>query len=183
MPTRMERRQERQQLFRREAVKVCIIAAAVMVAVTLVRAYVFSLIAVQGPSMLDTLSDKQVLAVDKSFFTFHEAKPGLIVICRYPGSEEKFVKRIIALPGDEVVIREGVTYVNGVPRDEEYVHYRDYEDFGPYIVEEDCVFVTGDNRANSHDSRAEGAIPQDMIVGRVFAVLFPTNEAHFLSMT
>ena len=183
MPTRMERRQEKQQLFRREAIRFGILAAAVLLAVTLVRTYVFSLIAVQGPSMMDTLSDKQVLAVDKTFFAFHEAKPGLIVIFRYPGSDENYVKRIIALPGDEVVIHEGVTYVNGVPRDEEYVHYRDHEDFGPYIVEEGCVFVMGDNRANAHDSRAEGAIPEDLITGRVFAVLFPAGEAHFLSMT
>ena len=63
------------------------------------------------------------------------------------------------------------------------MHYRDYEDFGPYIVEEGCVFVMGDNRANSHDSRAEGAISEDRIVGRVFAVLFPAKDAHFLPVT
>jgi len=132
---------------------------------------------------MDTLSDGQVVMVDKTFFKMHTPKPGLIVICRYPGSEESYVKRIIALPGDEVEIKDGVTYVNGVPRDEDYVVHRDREDFGPYVVEEGCVFVMGDNRANSHDSRAEGAIPEEMIEGRVFAVLFPAQDAHFLPVT
>lgn len=180
MPTRMERREARRSLFRREAVRFAAIAAAAVIALLLVRNFIFSFITVQGASMLDTLNEGQVVLVDKIFFALHTPKPGIIVICRYPGSEENYVKRVIALPGDVVQIEDGITYVNGVPRDEDYVHYRDHEDFGPYVVEEGCVFVMGDNRANSHDSRAEGAIPEDMIVGRVFAVLFPAKEAHFL---
>lgn len=183
MATRMERRQERKSLLKRDATRFSIVVIAVMLVIVLVRCYVFSFIRVQGPSMMDTLNEGQLVMVDKTFFKMHTPKPGLIVICRYPGSEESYVKRIVALEGDVVEIKEGVTYVNGVPRDEGYVDYRDYKDFGPYIVEENCVFVMGDNRANSHDSRAEGAIPEDMIVGRVFAVLFPAKEAHFLPVT
>ena len=183
MATRMERRQERKSLFKRDAVQLSIIAVAAFAVLLLIRCYVFSFITVQGPSMMDTLSDGQVVMVDKTFFKMHTPKPGLIVICHYPGSEESYVKRIIALPGDEVEIKDGVTYVNGVPRDEDYVAHRDREDFGPYVVEEGCVFVMGDNRANSHDSRAEGAIPEEMIEGRVFAVLFPAQDAHFLPVT
>lgn len=183
MATRMERRHERKSLFKRDAARLTIIAAAALLVLVLVRSFVFSFITVQGPSMLDTLSNGQVVMVDKTFFSMHTPKPGLIVICRYPGSEENYVKRIVALPGDEVQIKDGVTYVNGVPRDEEYVHYRGHENFGPYRVEEGCVFVMGDNRANSHDSRAEGAIPEELIVGRVFAVLFPAKDAHFLPVT
>lgn len=183
MATRMERRQERRSLLQRDVARLSVLAAALLILVVLVRCFVFSFINVQGPSMLDTLSDGQIVMVDKTFFRMHKAKPGLIVICRFPGSEENYVKRIVALPGDEIEIRDGVTYVNGVPRDEKYVHYRDYENFGPYVVEEGCVFVMGDNRANSHDSRAEGAIPEDRIVGRVFAVLFPAKDAHFLPVT
>ena len=183
MPTRMERRQARKSLFKRDATRFLIEAAAVVLVIVLVRIFAFSFISVQGPSMMDTLAEGQIVAVDKTFFRMHTPKPGLIVICRFPGSEEKYVKRIIALPGDEVEIREGVTYVNGVPRDEEYVKHRDYENFGPYTVEDGCVFVMGDNRANSHDSRAEGAISEDLIVGRVFAVFFPIKDAHFLPVT
>ena len=183
MATRMERRQERRSLLRRDIVRLSILAAVLMILLVIVKSFVFSFITVQGPSMLDTLSEGQIVMVDKTFFRMHNAKPGLIVICRFPDSEENYVKRIVALPGDEVEIKDGITYVNGVPRDEDYVHYRDYEDFGPYIVEEGCVFVMGDNRANSHDSRAEGAISEDRIVGRVFAVLFPAKDAHFLPVT
>lgn len=183
MPTRMERRQERMSLYRRDTVRFAAVIAALLVMVMLVRCFAFSFITVQGPSMMDTLGEGQVVAVDKTFFKIHTPKPGLIVICRYPSSDENYVKRIIALPGDEVEIRQGITYVNGVPRDEDYVQYRDHDDFGPYLVDEGCVFVMGDNRANSHDSRAEGAIPLELIVGRVFAVFFPIKDAHFLPVT
>ena len=65
--------------------------------------------------------------------------------------------------------------------EEDYVSYPCRDDFGPYTVEEGCVFVLGDNRANSHDSRSEGALSCDMIVGRVVAVFFPLGQAHFLT--
>ena len=183
MPTRMERRHERKSLLKRDVVRLVIEVLAVALVLVLVRTFAFSFITVQGPSMMDTLQEEQVVMVDKTFFKLHTAKPGLIVICRFPGGTENYVKRIIALPGDTVEIKGGITYVNGVPRDEDYVTYRNHEDYGPYVVEEDCVFVMGDNRANSHDSRVEGAIPEDLIVGRVFAVLFPAKEAHFLPVT
>lgn len=180
MPTRMERREQRNRIHRKEALRWAAELAVVVLLALLVRKFVFSLTTVQGPSMMDTLVSGQVMAVDKTFFHLHEPTRGLVVICRYPDSQEYYVKRIIGLPGDEIEIRQGVTYVNGVEQQEDYVAYRDYEDFGPYQVEEDCVFVMGDNRANSHDSRTEGAISQSAIVGRVMAVFFPLNEAHFL---
>ena len=154
-----------------------------VVVAMLIHNYLFTFARVDGESMLDTFHTNNITGVSRLHYRINEPQRGEVITCHYDETAKLYVKRIIALPGDEVVIHEGVTYVNGVPRDEEYVHYRDHEDFGPYIVEEGCVFVMGDNRANSHDSRAEGAIPEDLITGRVFAVLFPAGEAHFLSMT
>ena len=181
MPTRMERRAERIRLQRREIARWLAELAVVLLAALLVRAYVFSLTTVQGPSMMDTLQSGQVVAVDKTYFHLHEPQRGMVVICRYPGSRDYFVKRIAALAGDTIEITGGVTYVNGQAMEEDYVSYPCCDDFGPYTVEEGCVFVLGDNRANSHDSRSEGALSCDMIVGRVVAVFFPLGQAHFLT--
>lgn len=181
MPTRMERRAERIRLQRREIARWLAELAVVLLAALLVRAYVFSLTTVQGPSMMDTLQSGQVVAVDKTYFHLHEPQRGMVVICRYPGSRDYFVKRIAALAGDTIEITGGVTYVNGQAMEEDYVSYPCRDDFGPYTVEEGCVFVLGDNRANSHDSRSEGALSCDMIVGRVVAVFFPLGQAHFLT--
>lgn len=181
MPTRMERRAERIRLQRREIARWLAELAVVLLAALLVRAYVFSLTTVQGPSMMDTLQSGQVVAVDKTYFHLHEPQRGMVVICRYPGSRDYFVKRIAALAGDTIEITGGVTYVNGQAMEEDYVSYPCRDDFGPYTVEEGCVFVLGDNRANSHDSRSEGALSCDMIVGRVVSVFFPLGQAHFLT--
>ena len=181
MSTRMERRAERIRLQRREIARWLAELAVVLLAALLVRAYVFSLTTVQGPSMMDTLQSGQVVAVDKTYFHLHEPQRGMVVICRYPGSRDYFVKRIAALSGDTIEITGGVTYVNGQAMEEDYVSYPCRDDFGPYTVEEGCVFVLGDNRANSHDSRSEGALSCDMIVGRVVAVFFPLGQAHFLT--
>ena len=181
MPTRMERRAERIRLQRREIARWLAELAVVLLAALLVRAYVFSLTTVQGPSMMDTLQSGQVVAVDKTYFHLHEPQRGMVVICRYPDSRDYFVKRIMALAGDTIEITGGVTYINGQAMEEDYVSYPCRDDFGPYTVEEGCVFVLGDNRANSHDSRSEGALSCDMIVGRVVAVFFPLGQAHFLT--
>lgn len=180
MPTRMERREQRIRRFRKEMLRCAAALAVVAILAILVRSYVFSFAAVQGPSMMDTLVSGQMMAVDKTYYALHEPKYGQVIICRYPNSREYYVKRIIGLAGDEIEIRQGVTYVNGIEQQEDYVTYRDYEDFGPYRVPEDSVFVLGDNRANSHDSRTEGALSSSAIVGRAIAVVFPLNEARLL---
>ena len=114
MPTRMERRAEKVRLQRRETVRWLAELAVVLLAALLVRTFVFSLTTVQGPSMMDTLLSGQVVAVDKTYFHLHEPQHGMVVICRYPGSREYFVKRIMALAGDTIEITGGVTFVNSV---------------------------------------------------------------------
>jgi signal peptidase I len=96
--------------------------------------------------------------------------------------EQDFIKRVIGLPGDEVEIKEGHVFINGKPLDEPPTVRDDQSTFGPITVEEDKVFVMGDNRANSSDSRSLlGQIPYDKIVGKAFVLLWPPSRVEWLS--
>ena len=110
-----------------------------------------------------------------------------VVVCRYPNrGDTNFVKRVIGLPGDELYIRDGYLYINGEKYEEAYINdaYRVAggsngwafaSEEEPYRVPEGEYFVMGDHRNNSNDSRAQGTITRDMIVGHVRFVFFPFN--------
>lgn len=110
-----------------------------------------------------------------------------VVVCRYPNrGDTNFVKRIIGLPGDELYIKEGYVYVNGEKYEETYINdaYRVSggsngwtfaSEEEPFRVPEGEYFVMGDHRNNSNDSRAQGPIKRDMIIGHVRFVFFPFN--------
>jgi signal peptidase I len=98
--------------------------------------------------------------------------------------ERDFIKRIIGLPGETVEMRDGVVYVDGEPLPEAptdeggYLSMRDMESYGPYEVPEGHLFMMGDNRPNSADSRfpSLGTIPVDDVVGRAFVVIWPVDR-------
>lgn len=151
---------------------------AVILLALLIRRYVFVFTFVSGGSMLETLQDRQIVAVNKLCYLTARPQRGEIVVCRYPGDSRNFVKRVVAVEGDTISVRDSVTYLNGQALDEEFVTYAAVSDFGPVTVGRDEAFVMGDNRANSHDSRSEGPLPVSMIRGRVFAVVYPFREMH-----
>ena len=172
---------------------------AVMIALP-IRAFAFELLRVEGESMDDTLANGEIMFVSKLdyssvWLTFpwqDEAEREKaaritagsnperfdVVICRYPGrGDTNFVKRVVGLPGDTVELRDGYLYVNDEKYDEPYIpdEYRSgrMNSFGPYTVPENHFFVLGDHRNNSNDSRYQGALPRDMIIGHVRTVLYP----------
>lgn len=101
-----------------------------------------------------------------------------------PASARDFVKRVIGLPGDEILIEEGVVFVNGEPLDEPYVVFEDPTDFGPITVPDGQLFFLGDNRPNSSDSRRSlGYVPLDQVVGRAAYVIWPPDNAASLMGT
>jgi len=94
-----------------------------------------------------------------------------------PASED-FIKRVIGLPGETVELRDGVLYVDGKRIPEPYLRGRpDKRDFGPVIVPPDSLFVLGDNRLNSNDSRyGLGFVPRDKVIGEAFVIIWPPSD-------
>lgn len=94
-----------------------------------------------------------------------------------PTSARDFVKRVIGVGGDEIVIEEGQVFVNDVALDEPYVVFGDQESYGPVTVPEGELFFLGDNRPNSSDSRRSlGLVPEDLVVGRAVMIIWPLDN-------
>ncbi|MEG2575304.1 MAG: signal peptidase I [Christensenella sp.] len=161
-----------------------VIAVGIAVAVAfVVRAFLFELILVDGPSMQPTLHTSERLAVEKVSRYVGLPARGDIIIVHYPdGTNNNYVKRAIGLPGETVEVKDSTVYINGEALDEEYTNKEEaYADMQPVVVPQDSIFVMGDNRANSMDSRMVGPIKHEWIVGHAVAVIFPFNEIRGLA--
>lgn len=153
-------------------------------AALLIRTFLFEPIRVDGHSMCDTLQDGEIMLVTKPEYLFGDPQYGDVVICKYPGRTENFVKRVMGLPGDVIEVRSNVVYRNGAALDEPYLTpERNNDGFSmvPFTLGEKEYFVMGDNRDNSHDCRnyygygSPAALTRDMIIGHVRCVVFPFN--------
>lgn len=157
-----------------------------VVAALAIRTFLFEPIRVDGESMCDTLQNNEIMLVTKPEYLFGDPQHGDVVICKYPGRKENFVKRIMGVPGDVIEVRSNVVYRNGEALDEPYLtDIRNDNGFSmaPFALGENEYFVMGDNRDNSHDSRnyynyvTPAALTRDMIIGHVRFVVFPFNAA------
>ena len=93
------------------------------------------------------------------------------------GSHQDFIKRVIAVGGDTVEGKDGLVFVNGEPADESYLPEGSAtSSFGPVEVPQGTIFVMGDNRGNSDDSRNFGPVPVDTVVGRGFLLIWPPKD-------
>ena len=101
---------------------------------------------------------------------------GDVVVFHVDPDSDLLIKRVIGLPGDRVEIRSGQVIINGDLLDEPYITRPTYGDYGPVDVPPLHIFVLGDNRGFSNDSRAFGALPLDSIIGRAWISYWPPGQ-------
>lgn len=172
-----------------------------------VRPYVIEAFYIPSESMVPTLEIGDRVLANKFIYSFEEPERGEIVVFqsveggrlppdrnpllrlvdrlrgeRMPPPREDLIKRIVGVPGDEIVVKEGTLLVNGEPQREPYVNGRmpDLSTSRPITVPEDHVFVMGDNRANSRDSRVFGPVPYRNIEGQAFVRFWPLDRLGLL---
>ncbi len=128
--------------------------------------------------MEPTLYTNERLIVEKVSRYFGLPERGDIIIVKYPNETDTYVKRTIGLPGETIEIKDSTVYIDGLPPYENYISAESYADMAPVTVPEDHVFVMGDNRAHSWDSRvtATGPITQGDILGHAVFVIYPFDE-------
>lgn len=152
------------------------ILPAVVIAV-LINFFLAQATQVHGQSMEPTLHSDQRLVVEKVSYRFHGPRRGDIVVLKSPQEDsELLIKRVIGLPSETVEIRQGRVYINGQGLDEPYLARFAGGNWGPIIVPPLHVFVLGDNRGFSNDSRAFGMVPIKNIVGRAWVSYWPLDE-------
>ena len=140
---------------------------AVVIAV-LINLFLAQATRVYGHSMEPSLYTDQRLVVEKVSYRLHEPRRGDVVVLRMPErGPELLIKRVIVLPGETIEIRDNGVYVDGQLLDEPYISRKTGGTHGPLTVPEGYVFVMGDNRAASNDSRSFGAVPLERVVGRL----------------
>ena len=148
-----------------------IVAAAVILGL---RLWVIGTVRVAGSSMSGTLRDGDVVVVTRFDYTSGRT-PGRtdVVQCRFPDRGDTYIKRVVGLPGDEIVFSDGDLYVNGALTPEPYVS-SPTDDFS-IVLGEDEYLALGDNRAQSYDSRMAdmGSIGSDEILARVRWIIWP----------
>jgi len=148
--------------------------------------FLYQPVKVEGTSMAPLLSDQERIFINKFVYRFEAIHRGDVVVFWYPLDRSKsFIKRVIALPGETVTIRQGVVTVNGTVVPEPYVppQYEDVSDFGPMRVPADSYFVMGDHRISSNDSRVFGPVPSQFIYGRAVFAYWPVDHFGSLAMT
>ena len=148
--------------------------------------FLYQPVKVEGTSMAPLLSDQERIFINKFVYRFENIHRGDVVVFWYPLDRSKsFIKRVIALPGETVTIRQGVVTVNGVVVPEPYVppQYEDVSDYGPTGVPANSYFVMGDHRISSNDSRVFGPVPSQFIYGRAVFAYWPVDHFGSLAMT
>ena len=175
---------------------ISVIGVALAVAVV-IRVFLLQQFYISGPSMETTMfSDNRVL-VNKMAYRIGEIDRGDVVVFdrAIPNGDEiqhdDLIKRVIALGGETIAITKCVVYINGAELAEPYLPKRDTEmtdpadrcstvDMEAIILESDEIFLMGDNRPQSFDSRMFGPIKRDLIIGQAFVLLWPLSEWKFL---
>jgi signal peptidase I len=166
---------------------VVVVSVALLVAF-FVRTFVLAHFVVEGSSMYSTLETGDRVFVNKLSYRLHDPNRGDVVVLHEVtgASERDLIKRVIALPGETVEMSNCQVRIDGRTLLEPYLDPEVVtlnncgQNFEPLLVPDDHVFVMGDNRGGSQDSRAIGPIDEDDLVGRAFVVFWPKSDWRWL---
>lgn len=152
-----------------DVVETVVLAVVLFIGINAVSARV----RVDGQSMRPTLEDGEFLLVNKTVYFFGDVSRGDIVVFHFPlNPEEELIKRVIGLPGDSVAVRDSQVFVNGQMLNEPYIAQAPLYS-GEWVVTEGHLFVLGDNRNNSNDSKDWGLLPMENVVGKAVLIYWP----------
>jgi signal peptidase I len=141
--------------------------------------FVVQPVKVEGTSMQPHLVDQERIFVNRFIYHFADIRQGDVVVFWYPRDRSKsYIKRVLAVPGDEVEIQRGNVYVNGAKIEEPYLEreYRSFDSYPKSVVPPDQYFVLGDHRNSSNDSRNWGCVPRQLIYGKAFFGYWPLSH-------
>ena len=166
--------------------KLLALIIAILLAVKIIQGFVIQPFLVDGESMLPTLESGELLIIDKLIYDVNNLKTGDVIVFRHVKDDqydgEFFIKRLIGIPGDRVVVNRGVTTIyneanpNGKVLNESFVRYTDFmKDFDITLGKDEYV-AFGDNRAESYDSRSWGTLYKKDIAGKAVFRLFPFTK-------
>jgi len=163
----------------RWVIEVVVIVAAAFVLALIVQQFLVKPFAIPSPSMEPTLVEGDRVLVNRLVYHFRSPHRGDVIVFHppeRPGSDP-FIKRVVALGGDTIEVRDGYLYVNGARQEEGYI--KEYPIVGDYpqtVIPEGYIWAMGDNRNNSGDSRVFGPVKLDAIMGEAFAIYWPLNH-------
>jgi len=172
-------------LFIWELAKIALIA---FVIVAPIRYFLFQPFIVKGESMIPSFQNGDYLIVDEISYRFSEPQRGDVIVFNWPKDKsQRFIKRVIGLPGETVKVSGGAVQVTGtdgkdVTLDEKYLP-KDLKTYGDVTttIGQNEFFVLGDNRDYSYDSRSWGIVPKSDIIGKAFLRIFPINNLSAIS--
>jgi len=154
----------------------------ILIAVVLaffIRYFIVELYMVEGPSMRPTLVNNERLVVNKFIYRFKPPERNDIIVFRYPRDPSRdFIKRVIGIPGDTIEIKDGRVFVNGQLLNETYILEKTRGSYSLATVPEGHIFVMGDNRNNSEDSRFKdvGFVSHDLVKGKAVMIFWPLDH-------
>ena len=163
----------------------------------LVRGFLLQQFYISGPSMESTMFQDNRVLVNKLSYRLHDIGRGDVVVFDRITTDgevvqhDDLIKRVIALPGETIEIRECVVFIDGEELPEPYLNEYDVQQINlddrcrvpelePTVVSKDHIFVMGDNRPQSFDSRMFGEIGTELVVGRAFSLIWPLRDARWL---
>jgi signal peptidase I len=175
-----------QKLWRSQGENIRMLIIALVLAIA-IRVFIAEPRYIPSSSMVPTLKVGDRLVIEKVSYKFHTPQTGDIIVFEPPPQlqqigytkDQAFIKRVIALPGQIVMVHQGQVFVEGQPLAEPYIFAPPHYEWGPYQVPEGQLFVMGDNRNNSNDSHIWGFLPETNIIGRTWLRFWPLDRLAF----